>query len=150
MARPPEDVIAAARDSHRKFGIPASVSLAQWALESGWGAHMPPGSLNPFGMKGRVGKGDPTVTVPTREVIGGRSVVINAPFRKFASITDAFDAHAELLGTAKVYAPARTALPDPDAFASALTGVYATDPKYGILLRSIMRGSKLYQYDVAA
>ena len=65
MATPPPDIIAAAREAQRKWKIPASISLAQWALESGWGRHMPPGSNNPFGMKAR--PGDPFVTVRTRE-----------------------------------------------------------------------------------
>jgi flagellum-specific peptidoglycan hydrolase FlgJ len=147
MTTPPSDVIAAAQNAERTWGIPASVSLAQWALESGWGKHMPPGSNNCFGMKARVGKGDKLVTVPTREVIGGRSVVVNAPFRVFATIADAFLAHGELLARAPVYAGARAHLPDAIAFAMALTGVYATDPKYGQLLLSIIRGSSMLQYD---
>lgn len=146
---PPADIIAAAQEAQRKWKIPASVSLAQWALESGWGKHMPPGSNNPFGMKVRAGHDDPSVTVPTREVIHGKSVTVQAPFRRFASIADAFDAHAELLATASVYARARAHLVDPDAFADALTGVYATDPNYGTMLKSIMHGSNLYRYDAA-
>ena len=35
-----------------------------------------------------------------------------------------------------------------DAFADALTGVYATDPHYGEVLRSTMRSQGLYQYNV--
>ena len=146
MTTPPNDIIAAARRAQAKHGVPASISIAQWALESGWGKHMPMGSNNPFGIKAR--RGDPSVTVPTREVIGGRSVIIDAPFRKFASIADAFDAHGVLLETAGAYAAARKHLHDADAYADALTGHYATDPKYGQLLRSIMRGSNLYRYDV--
>lgn len=147
MTTPPTNIVAAAKAAQAKWNIPASVSIAQWALESGWGKHMPPDSNNPFGMKARAGRDDPCVVVPTREVIHGKSITVNAAFRKFDSIADAFDAHAELLATAPVYAECRTNLPDPNDFADSLTGVYATDPNYGTLLKSIMRGSNLYQYD---
>jgi flagellum-specific peptidoglycan hydrolase FlgJ len=36
---------------------------------------------------------------------------------------------------------------NPDALADALTGVYATDPHYGAILKSIMKVHDLYQYD---
>jgi len=140
------DIIAAAIASQAKWGIPASVSLAQWAVESGRGQHMPPGSNNPFGIKALAGQ--PMVTVRTREVDRrGREYFINAPFRKFTTIAEAFDEHGRLLATGKPYAKARLKLPDADAFADALTGVYATDPNYGKLLKSVMRGGNFYQYD---
>lgn len=145
MAQPTAEAIAAARASAKAFGIPASVSLAQWALESGWGQHLPPGSNNPFGIKAR--PGEPYVVVPTREVFKGKSTIVNAAFRKFASLSEAFEAHAKLLATAGVYAHARFALPDPFRFADALTGTYATDPKYGDLLGSVIRGANLLRYD---
>lgn len=148
MVKISDDVIDAAQASERKHGIPACVSLAQYGLESAWGTKMPAGSCNPFGIKA-VGS-QPSVIVRTREVDRhGRSYFIQAPFRRFASIAEAFDEHGRLLAQAKAYARARAKLPDPDAFADALTGVYATDPKYGELLRRIMRGSKLYRHNVA-
>lgn len=149
MAKISKDVIDAAQASEGKHGIPASVSLAQFGLESAWGTKMPPASNNPFGIKAV--KGQAAVTVSTREVDRhGRSYYVEAPFRKFASIAEAFDAHGRLLAQGKPYAAARAKLPDPEAFADALTGVYATDPKYGELLRKIMQQSKLYQYNAAA
>lgn len=141
----PHDVVDAARAAEVKWKIPASISIAQWALESGRGAHMPPGSNNPFGMKAR--KGDPSVFTMTREVIHGKSVFIRAAFRKFTSLSEAFDEHARLLATAPVYAKCRTNLPDVDKFADSLTGVYATDPNYGKLLKSIIHSGNLTQFD---
>lgn len=140
--------ILAAQASERKWKVPTSVSLAQYALESAWGSK-DLGAHNYFGMKVRAGKNDPFVTKQTREVIGGKSVMVAAKFRSFPSEEAAFDAHGELLGAAPVYANARSKLPDVDAFADALTGVYATDPNYGHALKNLMLVSKLYQYNLS-
>ena len=47
----PPEVGDAAVASRRKWTVPASITIAQWAVESAWGASMPPGSNNPFGIK---------------------------------------------------------------------------------------------------
>jgi hypothetical protein len=141
----PEDVIHAARASHDAWKIPVSVTLAQWALESNWGRAMPVDSNNPFGIKAAAGQ--PFIEANTHEVVHGQSVRVVARFRKFASLNEAFDQHGKLLATASPYAHARTLSDDPDAFADALTGVYATDPNYGTLLKSLMKSQDLYQYD---
>jgi flagellum-specific peptidoglycan hydrolase FlgJ len=143
--QPPPDIVAAAQLAESTWRIPASVTLAQWALESGWGQHMPPGSNNPFGIKAKIG--EPVSLAATREVVAGRDITLNTGFRKFATMADAFDAHARLLATAPVYAPARACLPDVKAFCAALTGRYATDPHYGDRLAAVIDGSQLERYD---
>lgn len=142
----PADIVAAAQASQAKWRVPASISIAQWILESGSGKHMPPGSNNPFGIK--AGRGQPSVTVRTREETReGRSVYIDAPFRRFSSLAEAFDQHGKLLATHPAYALARQHTDDPDAYADALTHHYATDSHYGRLLKSIMRGRNLYRFN---
>jgi len=146
VTQPTPDAISAARAAQAKWKIPASIQLAQWALESGWGKYTS-APHNYFGMKALPGQ--PCVTVPTKECYKGNWVTVQAAFRSFANDSEAFDAHAKLLATAGVYAPARAELPDVFAFADALTGRYATDPRYGALLGSIIRGSNLQQYDTS-
>lgn len=141
------EVVRAAKAAQAKWHIPASVSLAQYGLESGWGLHMPPGSNNPFGIKALPGQA--TSMTMTREVIHGRDVVLHAGFRMFPSIADAFDEHARLLATVGCYAHARSCLPNVPAFVEALTGVYATDPHYGEELTRIIQGDALRQFDDA-
>jgi flagellum-specific peptidoglycan hydrolase FlgJ len=141
----PLEVIQAAVASMNKWHVPASITLAQWALESGFGKHMPSGSNNPFGMKAR--KGDDFVEAKTKEAIGDEEITVTAKFRKFVSIAEAFDEHAKLLATSKAYAKAMKAANDPDKFADALTGVYATDPHYGQKLKDKMKTYELYRYD---
>jgi len=139
------DIINAAQVAMRKWRVPASITLAQWAVESGFGMHMPGGSNNPFGMKAVAG--DPFVLATTHEFYHGRYVTIQARFRKFVNFADAFDAHAKLLATKRPYINAMSHVSNPDAFAKALTGVYATDPHYGSTLITVMRSNKLYRYD---
>jgi hypothetical protein len=133
----PPEVVDAAVASRIKWSVPASVTLAQWAVESAWGAAMPPGSNNPFGIKAL--NDQPAVESQTREVLEGQSVTITAKFRKFDTLADAFEQHGRLLATAPVYAPAMQKKDDPEAFADALTGVYGTDPQYGATLKYVIR-----------
>lgn len=141
----PPEVIDAAVQSRKRWMVPASVTIAQWAVESAWGASMPPDSNNPFGIKA-VGS-EPAVESPTREVYDGKSVVITAKFRKFESISQAFDLHGKLLATANPYKPAMQKKDDPEAFADALTGVYATDPQYGMTLKWVIQNYGWSKYD---
>lgn len=143
----PPEVTAAAVETCRRTGIPASVTLAQWACESAYGAHMS-GKNNPFGIKAKPPA--PCTSCMTREVVDGHVIHVAQFFADYVDMTDAFDAHARLLATAKPYARARALLPDAEKFAHALTGVYATDPHYGDTLVSIMRTNNLQQYDTAA
>jgi len=148
----PPEVIAAAQESERKWypmGPFVSVSLAQWALESAYGRAMPSGSNNPFGIKALPGQLD--VIAWTHETLHGVYVSLPQHFAKFASLQEAFDAHAKLLATAPCYHAAQAAQ-TPDAYAMALQGVYATGipgHPYGPALIAIMKSANLYQYDVA-
>ncbi len=145
-ARFSREVILAAQATQRRWRTPASVTLAQWALESAYGKSMPAGSNNPFGIKAL--RGQPTVMASTIEFIGGKKVRKSEPFRAFASLDEAFIQHGELLGTSRHYVEARKFTSDPDRFADALTGIYATDPQYGAKLRSIMSKNDLYRFDI--
>jgi hypothetical protein len=141
----PTDVASAASASQQRWKVPASVTIAQWVVESAWGASMPPGSNNPFGIK--AGPHDPAVESPTHEVVDGQQITITASFRKFDSLTQAFDIHGQLLATNNVYARAMQQADDPDAFADALTGVYATDPQYGYSLKWVMHNYGFEQFN---
>jgi flagellum-specific peptidoglycan hydrolase FlgJ len=141
----PPEVIEAAMLSRKKWKVPASITMAQWAVESAWGASMPPGSNNPFGIKAL--PSEPAVESPTREVFDGKSVVISAKFRKFDSISQAFELHGRLLATGTPYKPAMLVVDNPESFADALTGVYATDPEYGATLKWVIKNYGWTQYD---
>ena len=151
MTQPTPDVIAAARAAQSKWKVPASVSLAQWALESGWGRALS-GRNNPFGMKCPCGPDGvfhlPHTIVRTREEDRyGHSYYINAAFRDFDSIAEAFDLHAQLLATAPVYASAMAALPSLTGFIAKMAPRYATAHDYADMLWRIINGSDLTRYD---
>ena len=141
----PREVIEAAVASERRWRVPASVTLAQWVVESAWGAAMPPGSNNPFGIKS--GPNQSAVESLTHEVVNGQTITISARFRVFGSLEEAFDEHGRLLATSPVYAAAMRLATDPSAFADALTGVYGTDPNYGSTLKWVIDNYRLVQYD---
>jgi len=150
MTQFPAEVIAAAQESERRFypyGPFVSVSLAQWALESAYGHAEPAESDNPFGIKAIAGQAE--VVAETHETLHGVYVELPQMFAKYASLADAFDAHAKLLATAPRYHAAQAAQ-TPDAYAMALQGVYATGipgHPYGLALIAIMKSANLYQYD---
>ena len=143
----PTEVIDAAKASQARWNVPTSVTLAQWIVESAWGSAMPPDSNNPFGIKAL--DSQPAVESETREVVDGKVVTIIARFRRFESLAEAFESHGKLLGTSSYYKAAREHAQEPEAFADALTGVYATDPQYGDTLKWVMENYKLKQHDLA-
>jgi hypothetical protein len=142
----PPEIVAAAQSAQKATGIPASISLGQWALESGWGEHIPPHSNNFFGVKAVAGQ--PFVVVETREVVHGAWVKIPAMFRVYPNVEDAFLEHARLLADSPHYLPARMQLPSVQGFVHALTGVYATDPLYGQKLWSMILDEDLRRFDI--
>jgi hypothetical protein len=141
----PPEVIEAARVSERRWNVPASVTLAQWVVESAWGASMPPGSNNPFGIKS--GPNQSFVESPTHEVVNGETIARTARFRVFGSLQEAFEEHGRLLATSPSYVDAMKRAADPAAFATALNGVYATDPNYGDTLKWVMQNFRFDRYD---
>jgi hypothetical protein len=141
----PQAVIEAAVLSRKRWAVPVAITLAQWVVESAWGAAIPPGSNNPFGIK--AASDQPAVETSTHEVINGEIVTITARFRVFDSLGAAFDAHGRLLATNPVYRMAMQHVQEAEAFADALTGTYATDPNYGMTLKWVMRKYSLGAYD---
>jgi flagellum-specific peptidoglycan hydrolase FlgJ len=139
----PPDIVAAAIAAACNWSIPASVSLAQWALESGWGAHMP--GNNPFGIKAMPGHA--VQSFATHECIHGHLVPCEARFAAFASVDAAFDCHARLLATAPVYHAAFAALPDMRRFVALMAPHYATAPDYAAKILAVIDSAGLERYD---
>jgi len=138
-------LLPAAQRVHREHGIPASITIAQAALESGWGARAPGNNL--FGIKAdRSWKGG-TIDIPTHEYVDGKRVNLVAKFRAYASIDDCIADRAGFLKANPRYAPCFREVTG-EAWARALQKAgYATDPKYADSLIAVMRGRAMSQYD---
>jgi Mannosyl-glycoprotein endo-beta-N-acetylglucosaminidase len=134
--------------AQHRYGTPAAVTIAQAIDESGWGqSELATADHNLFGIKGTGPAGSDMR--PTQEYENGTWVTRTAPFRVYHNIAESIADHSQLLATGQAYQHAMTARHVPDAFAAALTGVYATDPDYGSHLIALMRLYNLYRYDSA-
>lgn len=140
----PPSIIQAAQSAQAATGTLASVTLAQWAVESAWGTRMS-GRNNPFGIKAT--SAYPGSMVWTHEYVNGVRQQEECSFADFDSLADGFTAHGELLAQAPAYAAARACLPDALAFVAAMGPVYATSPDYVKVLDEIIQGHELTQYD---
>ncbi|RDS81867.1 flagellar assembly peptidoglycan hydrolase FlgJ [Dyella psychrodurans] len=120
----------------RQLGLSLRTVLAQAALETNWGKHMPThsdgsSSFNLFGIKAGGGWGGSRVSVPTVEYEGGIAVRKQAQFRSYKSTADSLADYADLISGDPRYAQALGRGDDVVGYARALTeGGYATDPAY--------------------
>jgi flagellum-specific peptidoglycan hydrolase FlgJ len=135
--------------TQQRYGVPASVTIAQAIEESAWGqSSLAARYHNLFGIKGAGPAG--SVILPTQEYENGSWVTIDAQFAVYHNDAQSIADHAELLATSGNYTRAMADRAHPDAFANDLTGVYATDPDYGANLIALMKLYNLYQYDKAS
>jgi flagellum-specific peptidoglycan hydrolase FlgJ len=135
----PPAIRLAAQHSQRAHGVPACVTLAQWALESAYGRYLS-GKNNPFGIKAR--PGEPATMCRTWEVVNGRNITVMAPFKDFSNLEAAFDAHGRLLMRPDGYYTRAHAFASSgkwEAFIRAMAPTYATDPAYATKLIQMVR-----------
>ncbi|MGZ5029025.1 MAG: glycoside hydrolase family 73 protein [Methylobacter sp.] len=141
-------IIPGAKASHAAYGVPASVTMAQAILESGWGKSLlATCAHNLFGIKADSSWKGESVLLPTTEYFKGVKTIINAPFRKYETVADSIADHALFLKNNKRYAPAFKCTSGCD-FAKAIAKAgYATDPNYAELLGALIRQHDFDQYD---
>ncbi len=139
------EVAPGAIAAQSRYGIPAAVTIAQAIDESSWGqSALAIRDHNLFGIKGTGPAGSDML--PTREYQNGQWVTQSAPFRVYHNVAESIADHGQLLASGPSYQHAMADRHLPDAFATDLTGVYATDPQYGANLIAIMRLYNLYSY----
>lgn len=121
-----------AQASQKRYGVPASVTIAQAILETDWGTSEACREKNNF--------------------FGIRQ----APFTSvnychFASPVSCFSTHGAILSKEKRYAPAMAAKSDPCEFAKQLHPCgWSEDPDYGEKLDELIKDFGLEAHDVPA
>lgn len=138
-----------AQRAAQALGVDPRMLVAQAALETGWGRHVPTAGdgeagNNLFGIKaGRSWNGDRASHL-TQEFREGRMQTERAEFRTYDSIEQSFSDYVALLRGSPRYAPALAVAGNNQAYATALQRAgYATDPQYAAKLTAIAHGSRL-------
>ncbi len=115
--------------SEKAYGIPASVILAQAAIESGW--DQKPIGFNIFGIKG-TGPAGTQLVATTEETKRGKTVHIMANFARYHSFNEAIQEHGKLYNngyyTKGLQDFAKTK--SPDRFIKLVASTYCTKHGY--------------------
>ncbi len=150
----PQDFIAAispaAQASMAATGIPASFTVAEAALESGWGSsQLTLQAMNLFGVKADASWGGPVLEMQTREFLRGQWVMVPARWRKYDDWSGSIGDHAAFLRSNPRYSTCFQQTTGP-AFAAAVAAAgYATDPNYAHLITQLIEQHGLAALDVA-
>lgn len=142
-------ILPHAQAAAKALGVPAKVLVAQSALETGWGKHLPTDAqgrvnFNFFGIKADGAWQGARQTVNTLEFEGGAMVSRKASFRAYDSVGASFQDYVQFLQANPRYQPALAAKNNPDDFVRALQKAgYATDPQYADKLIAIMNSGRI-------
>lgn len=132
----------------KKYGVLASLTMAQAALETGWG-NASVGN-NVFGIKADASWTGPTTEAPTQEWYGGKYVTVTAGFRAYASVDASVEDHAKFLAENSRYHNIIGCTDYRQACRNIQADGYATDPNYAEKLISIIEQNDLHQFDIPA
>lgn len=133
----------------KELGVSVRALLAQAALETGWGKHLPShydgsSSNNLFGIKADGSWHGDKVSVPTLEYENGVAVRKRDAFRAYDSPSASFADYARLIADSPRYAQALGQGENIAAFAHGLVhGGYATDPAYVAKITAIANSAQM-------
>ena len=138
----------------RQYGVPASVTIAQAILESGWGrSGLSLTDRNYFGIKcqnggyGKLANGC-HVYRTTECAKDGTCFATAAAFRTYPTMSHSFRDHGNFLRVNSRYKPAFAYTKDANKFIwQVWKAGYATDPNYYTKITTLMAANNLYQYD---
>lgn len=137
------DVWPHAERAAERLNVSPKAIVAQAALETGWGKHVPQSgdgdsSFNLFGIKAGRGWSGDSVSKATLEFEGGVARPQRAEFRAYNTIAATFDDYSELLTENPRYQSVSNHGDDVAGFAQALqSSGYATDPAYAQKLKAV-------------
>ena len=146
------ELIAGAQAVLNAIGVPASVVLAQYFLESGDRPDKPGGSStlaseynNYFGIKGKGTAG--TVKLPTTEYYNGVKTTVTDNFAVYETAEDGIIAYAKVLTNGMNSPYLEGAITVEDYVKGIHESPYATDVSYDDKLNSLISKYNLTQYD---
>jgi flagellar protein FlgJ len=139
------DVSPVAHAIRIRWGVPASVLVAQAAIESGWGLRVIGNAY--FGIKEKSPAGE-TVAFSTHEVVDGSSVAISDKFRVYENFEEAADDYGRFLRSNPRYASCFAEVRDSSHFVDLLAKAgYATNPNYATKVKDLIRKFALSELD---
>ena len=134
-------ILPSIRAAAARLGVAPRALLAQAALETGWGRHMPGNNL--FGIKGQTAARD-GFTALTQEFRHGVARAETAVFRAYDRVSASVHDYANLLLGDGRYRGVRGLGNDIPAFAQALQHAgYATDPQYASKLVAVANSPEM-------
>jgi flagellum-specific peptidoglycan hydrolase FlgJ len=125
--------------------VPASVTIAQAALESGWSLSAP--GFNLFGIKATPDWKGAVVVEHTHEIINGVNTPITAQFRAYKTWLGSLQDHAQFLLTNKRYKPCFATNNALDFCKQLQACGYSTNPNYAKTLIEIIQSHNLLALD---
>jgi len=131
----------AALSVQKKYGVNPYVTMAQSALETGWGLHAP-GNMY-FGIKAGSSWTGKKQLLWTKENVNGKEIKIQAWFRAYDNAEQSFEDYAKLITTKSWFKPALQYANDELKYITEIQkGGYATDPYYITKIMSIVNTLK--------
>ena len=127
-------------------GCPAQLLIAQWAVESQWGAK-PVGHANYFGVKAHP-QAAQTCVETTHEIIRGEAVQCQQLFADYGSLEDSCQDYVWLVTRGAPYRIAWERYQndhDLHALIEGVAGRYSTSPEYATLVAAIAGQSNVAQ-----
>ena len=134
-----------AQNAARELGVSPEILLAQAALETGWGQHMPSDKqgkhgFNLFGIKADTRWDGESTSVETLEYFGDKALKVNAAFRSYDSFEQSFNDYVAFVKDQSRYQVALDNAGDSSAYIHALHKAgYATDPRYAEKIEQILQ-----------
>jgi flagellar protein FlgJ len=147
--------VPGAQAGWREYGVPASTTIAQSILESGWGrSNLSVTDRNFFGIKcqgsgyGRLATGCHVYNTTECGSTAASCFATSASFRTYATMANSFRDHGNFLKVNSRYRPAFVYTRDANKFIwTVWKAGYATDPNYFTKITGLMATYDLYQYD---
>lgn len=146
-----ETIAPIAQAMQDRYGVRASLSIAQAILESDWGSSdLAAHYNNLYGVKG--GENDSVVALETLEYYDGEWLTITANFKVYENLAASIEDHAVLMvnGTSwnhELYHGVIEANSYEEAAHALREAGYATDPDYPQKLIQVIEEHELYKYD---